>query len=909
MKKYSLILIFTFSFLLAFSQNEKTKIELNDSIVTYSAVTDKEIILNGKSELHLTATSQVLTNCTIRLNSEDSWIYLENTRPSAAITSVLPYIYVGENKAVNKINTRIAIYKHGSVIMPHATSFKPLKVYSGQGFTGDSTSSYSLFTKYTSLGTMNNKIRSFKLKKGYMATLASNSDGTGYSRVFIADENDLEVDVLPMELDNVISYIRVFNWEWVTKKGWCGTGGGSTGDANKVNATWFYSWSADQNSSANLEYVPIRQKLSWPGWDEIGGKQYVTHVLGLNEPDHPEQHKDDNGGKAVTVVQALAQWPDHLRTGLRVGTPATTDFGWLYTFMDSCKARNYRVDYVAIHAYWGGKSPQNWYNDLKYIHEKTGRPIWITEWNNGANWTSESWPSDFASQQTKQLNDIKAILNVLDTAHFVERYSIYNWVEDKRAMILNGSLTPAGEYYNNNKSQVAFKRINEVIPRWNFTTKPAISILFPSNNRLTLSILDSNAEYYQGFILEKKVNDGEFVEIANSDNKDLKSFTDTVIYDNVSRVRYRVRTKLPQGNLSVISDEYGYEITRGGDWQYGNAAISNLGWLPVIFNQPYSSVPAIITGSPTNNNFYLRMGSRAKLVSATSRFNVQVSPWTYQKANGLGKAENVPYLITKTGNPETGGLNAQAGTKYVTSGWTQITFDTPFAEDPVVFASQSNTNSSIPTAIRIKNVTKTGFEVKLQKEEAVTTVPLTESFSYLAMNTGHGVIDNKKIIVGKTAANAVGPTYSTINYEDSIADPLFIAHMQTCNDATITSSLRTLSVSNKYATVVKQRENSASSTNPSKETVAWLVIDQATILGNDKIKHETKTEFYPNPVKDFMYLTNPDYSDTEAEIFNLSGTKIKSAQIINRCIDLRDINSGFYLIRTNKSNFSKFIKR
>jgi hypothetical protein len=58
-----------------------------------------------------------------------------------------------------------------------------------------------------------------------------------------------------------------------------------------------------------------------------------------------------------------------------------------------------------------------------------------------------------------------------------------------------------------------------------------------------------------------------------------------------------------------------------------------------------------------------------------------------------------------------------------------------------------------------------------------------------------------------------------------------------------------------------------------------------------------------------MYFTNADNADTEAEIYNLSGTKIKSAQIINNSIDLRDINAGFYLIRTNKTNFSKFIKQ
>ena len=54
-----------------------------------------------------------------------------------------------------------------------------------------------------------------------MATLATAADGTGYSRVFIADDKDLEFSIMPALLDKSISFIRVFDWEWVSKKGWC----------------------------------------------------------------------------------------------------------------------------------------------------------------------------------------------------------------------------------------------------------------------------------------------------------------------------------------------------------------------------------------------------------------------------------------------------------------------------------------------------------------------------------------------------------------------------------------------------------------------------------------------------------------------------------------------------------------
>ena len=47
------------------------------------------------------------------------------------------------------------------------------------------------YLKEEKLEGFNNNIRSFKLKKGYMCTLANNDNGSGYSRVFIADEADL----------------------------------------------------------------------------------------------------------------------------------------------------------------------------------------------------------------------------------------------------------------------------------------------------------------------------------------------------------------------------------------------------------------------------------------------------------------------------------------------------------------------------------------------------------------------------------------------------------------------------------------------------------------------------------------------------------------------------------------------
>lgn len=908
MKKIKILTIIAAFSLSAFSQNARTTIEITAATQTASSYTDKEIVINGKSDLHITATTSPLTNSIVKLNSVDSWLFFDNLRPQYVIDNLLQYVSVNNQAAVNKTNCRVAIYAHGTVIMPYPSNFKPLEAFTEQNFSGESYS-YEPQTYYKGLGVMENKIRSFRLKRGYMVTLANNSDGTGYSRVFIADKSDLEIGIISNLLDKTISFIRVFPWEYVTKKGWCGTGSAGGTDVEKVAGTWWYSWSADQNSKTNQEYVPIKQNLGWPGWTEINTKQNVSHLLGFNEPNRPDQSN-------MSVAQAVAAWPEYLKSGLRLGSPSPSDpFGsngkWLYDFLDSCKARNYRVDYVAIHCYWA-KSPQQWYNDLKWVHERTGLPIWITEWNNGANWTTEtSWPTADRSYSdanaNKQYNDIKAILNVLDTASFVERYSIYNWVQDARAMILNGNLTKAGQYYMENKSVMAYNPKKEVIPTYTFKN-PASSVSFGTKT-LTFSISDPNGDYYNGNIIERKIDDNAYEVINDATNTSVKTFSDNIDLTNVKKVRYRARVRYTNGNVSAYTNESGYDVTNGEDVQYGNLNFQNVGWNSVFFNKPYTAIPSIILGAPTNANSTVYMSARAKLVSYSSRFNVQLAPWAYQNISTLSKEEKVPYFIAAPGSYDFGGIKAQANKATIGTAWTTVTFATAFSTIPVVFTTQLNPLTTFATTVRVRNVTTTGFEAKIQKESAVTNTMSNESVSFFAIEPGTGKINDKKIIVGKTAADAVSTTsYTTINYGDSIASPVFIAQMQTCNDDTVTATIRTLAVSEKFANVMKQRERSAGVTIAGKESAGWMVLQSQSILqGLNDVEYK-QLSFYPNPVKDMLYLNQKVAESTNFDIYNLYGVLLRRVSTTNNTIDVSDLAPGSYIVRSKKLGTSKFIK-
>lgn len=907
MKKNLIFLLALLSVVLPLAgQTTRTAVVVNNEKVTVSNYIDKDVTVSGKSELHITGTSSLLSNTEIDLTSMDAWLFFDNLRPQFVVDNLLAKVKVNGQAAVNKTNCRVAIYLHGTVVMPYPSTIKPLEVFSGQNFTGES-NTYDVHTYYKGLAGMENKIRSFRLKRGYMATLANNTDGTGYSRVFIADDTDIEVPVISSLLDKTVSFIRVLPWEYVTKKGWCGTGSGGGPDAEMVNGTWWYSWSADQNSRTNQEYVPIKQNLGWPGWTEINNKQNVSHLLGFNEPNRPDQSN-------MTVAQALAAWPEYLKSGLRLGSPSPSDpFGsngaWLYEFLDSCKARNYRVDYIAIHCYWA-KSPQSWYNDLKYVHERTGLPIWITEWNNGANWTNETWPTADRSYSdanaTKQLNDLKGILNVLDTASFVERYSIYNWVQDARAMILNGSLTKAGQYYKDNKSVMAFNRKKEVIPTYTFRN-PSLGISFGSQS-MTVTITDPNGDYYNGNIIEKKVGNGDFVVVNDVSETTLKTFNQPIDLVNESKVRYRARVRYNDGTLSPYTNEVGLDVTQGDEQQYGNLSYGNVSWNSVFFKKPYTAVPAIILGSPTNQNSGVLMTPRARMVSFTSRFNVQLAPWAYQNITSLSREEKVPYFITPFGNFDFGGLKAEANRVQVDGVWTPVTFTTPFETVPVVFVSQLNSSTTHPLTARVRNVTTTGFEVKLQKESAIKTSISKESVAYLAITQGTGTVNDQKLIVGKTADNVIKTTgYTKIDFGATIEDPVFIAQMQTCNDDTVTAVIRTLSLSTTFANVTKQRERSTGVTVAGNETAGWMVLEP---IKTSLTKHSAQARlgFYPNPVKDLLYLTRNISEGESFEIFNMYGVLQKRVHTAGNMIDVSDLAPGTYLIRSEKSGNNKFMK-
>lgn len=540
--------------------------------IDYLQVHDRRIDRSDTIDIHIAANTKPISGSSrIYLRSLGTWLIFDNITPSDVIKNYLSYIYIKGVKASVGTNCRVAIYLNGAVVIPTA-SLRPMELFTEQNLEGTRTNLTA--TNRTTLTTKNNTTRSFILHRGYMATVATDIKGGGYSRVYVADHHDIVVNELPTALDQRISSVNVRPWQYVSKKGWCSTTGQGSNqtEAGKVRATWFYTWSADRSSTDNLEYIPIRQHLSWPSMSEIASYSVESANLSFNEPEHSEQHTSDkcSCGGTISAWTSCTKTPDFNVTGARIGSPAPTDASWLTEYIGHVDDMAYRCDFVAFHAYWGTNEAANaqaWYNRLKSIYDSTKRPIWITEWNNGASWTTESWPSNYSDQLEKQRKAIQEITEMLDTCRFVERYAIYNWDTYYRAMINwdDGSVLPAGQVYRDNRSTFAYNASVQKVPNWWAPAAKTPSFEMQRNESagtLTFTIDNPNNDLTATLTVEVLTADGTWQQIAEVTDRS-KFDSDDVVISGVdaagldletARFRVVVKTLLGKTVTSATAD-------------------------------------------------------------------------------------------------------------------------------------------------------------------------------------------------------------------------------------------------------------------------------------------------------------------------------------------------------------------
>lgn len=604
--------------------NTKTTVSQVTTAVTLSD--DVDYVITGETPF----AGDGLLNIT---NTEHAVLILENIKPSK-VTSWLKYVQINGVKAANNSNCQIKFYNYGCIILPYAggDNFKPLTVYSEKNFEGESCNDFGLEHSDGYMNTLtdaklNNRIRSFKLKRGYMVTFSLKAGGRGYSRCFIAADKDLEMASLPALMDNSISSYRVFKWYDAGKKQLANDLNTTTMAALDVQSS--YTWSEGHNMAPDYECVPNHIYEDYPSSRAIGNATWSPHSKNNNEP---RNTSDDHPQDLNTI---LNNWENMMRTGMRLCSPASWDgsdywnaTGFLAEFLDSIDARGWRCDIIDLHCYWAEGS----FGNMHYWSDKYKRPIWISEWCWGASWNHNGAFADGVTQSQVK-GALERICTNLNNWDYVERYYYWNG-EAPISRLYDGGLTPAGEYYAAMKAPMAYNGKYDFVPKTPKQYAPS-NFSVEYDNKKGLAVLkwdDKNGEMNSSMSIMRKAGSGKAWEVLCNVaiQEDAASYTFT---DSAAMIGYQYQIVVKDANnqdrksttLMATSDELqtGDAIEIDGQTRYlgGNIMVNGsfdmgfYGWLDGKGNTLSAPYFQVIPEGGNDDGAYLQAYGNGNLTS------------------------------------------------------------------------------------------------------------------------------------------------------------------------------------------------------------------------------------------------------------------------------------------------------
>ncbi len=740
-----------------------TTMMAGNTVTTVSQVTNG-VTLTTDVDYTITSTTPFTTAGSVDIqNTEHAVLILKNIRPSKVISDWMDYIYINGEKAQNDVNCQVKMYAQGAIVMPYDRAFKPLTCYTEQNFAGESYNTYSLgnsggFMNTLTTKQLNNQIRSFRLKRGYMVTFAVGTAGWGYSRCFIADKEDLEMANLPNHMDGKISSYRIFKWYDAQKKGLASSGDKTANAA--LNTSWCYDW-AQGNASLlpDVEWVPNHIYEDWPSAATCGGVTGSCHMKTNNEPgnsadDHPQD-----------VATVLANWQNLMRTGMRLCSESSHDgsMNHLKAFIDSIDARGWRCDILDLHCYWAsGFGNLNWYSD----NYGKGRPIWISEWIWGASWNNNG---AFGSgvTDTQILNSTKDILATLNANPRVERYAYWN--SESKAKIYSGGLTELGKYYAQMETGLAYDKANEYIPRVVYKAPYGINGSYNKNRKQAIiEWTDPNGDMLDSIVIECKLPETtKWVKRGNVTPLDKTSASDnaysyTEDISDPGLYTYRV-LEYYDGKKFTLSEAYVTVSAANavGSLQYGELKIGDTESVTTDLVQQ-DVAPYVVVGMISNKNTGNGITNQVQSLTKSS-FRFRFYPWQLTSPVNFANAETASYLVLPADtilqlSDDMTLITQKAGS--IRGDEVEVTFPQPFPEGvtPVVLAQQNTSIATYaPVTVKVYDVTNTGFKMKLVRQEGVTTAFNAQNVNYFACNPGQIAIGEGKLLtVGRNNENPVG---------------------------------------------------------------------------------------------------------------------------------------------------------
>ena len=279
----------------------------------------------------------------------------------------------------------------------------------------------------------------------------------------------------------------------------------------------------------------------------------------------------------------------------------------------------------------------------------------------------------------------------------------------------------------------------------------------------------------------------------------------------------------------VVTNEAAATSTAIGE--SGTVAVEQLNarqWHTVTLNRSYTA-PVVVMG-PLSFNGSESGNTRVRNITQTS-FEWQVDEWDY--LGGHHKIETIGYLVVESGTHKLeNGAVLVAGTTSTNHNFRSVDL-TSFDSTPIVLTQVSSAVGSSAVVTRLKNVTKNGFEVRVQEEEGNDKIHAVEVISYVAIETGNGSTDSLTFEAAKTS-NSVTHRTKSVSFDGNFTStPIFLANIQTF-DGSDTAGLRYRSLNSDGASFFIEEEQSANKEKRhTTEIVGYLAINSGLINSYD----------------------------------------------------------------------------
>lgn len=897
--------------------------------ITTVAQVNESVVIDTEIDYVISGETPFGTMGSVNITStEHAVVIIEKVRPSDVIKNLMSHIFINGEAAIDGTNCQVRMFNRGAIILPYDKNFKPLTCFTEENFGGDSYNGYTEgssggFMKTMNATNLNNRVKSFKLKRGYMVTLATGESGWGYSRCFIADLEDLEINV-PAPLNGKASSYRLFKWWNASKSGVHGT----NKEMNRaLHTTSCFDW-AQGNASLlpDQEWVPNHIYEDWPSAATCGSVTGSCHMKTNNEPGNSS---DDHPQDVETV---LNNWQNLMRTGMRLCSESSHDgsMNHLKQFINAIDERGWRCDILDLHGYWDGQ-----WNSLDwYISEYgKGRPCWFSEWIWGSSWGNNGAFAEGRRSDDATYNGTVPILQKLIANKKVERFFYWNDEQWYTKIYRDGALTKLGRYYADMETGLAYNPANEYIPKIVYTEPSELTGIYTKKtNTMDMTWSDSNGDMIDFCVLEvKRPGSSKYVAVDTIPAQDQigkagATYTISHQPDEPGLYTYHI-VEYANGSKKYTTNDVSCTVSAAnavGQLQYGQIKVGDFESITTDI-EPQEVAPYVVMGMITNRNTANGMSNQIQTLSKGS-FKFRLNPWTQGTAVTISRAEDIDYMVLPADtvmhiNDDFMLISAKAG--YVKGTEVSVTFPEAFPEGvtPVVVAQQNYSSATaVPTVIKVYDITNTGFKMKLVRQEAITTTFSQQNVNYFAATSGQISIGGGKMLT--VGVNPNDKVYQSgakeVNLVDangeqmSFYNPFIIAAPQTNNyEKTSVFRIATQNKTNDAITslsIKRQVDGTSTSNAANNETsgdlVGWFIIsDDPNGNPDDEPVIDTPTAITTTKADLGFWASGAD------GMINAEGNNLKAYNANGQQVAIgKKVPAGIYVV-TNGKQSTKIVVR